>query len=261
MKLLSQFFACTAFALSVNGFVVDQRTATSSNSQLMASRRDFMSSAAVAAAVLVLPNVAEAATDAKKSPAAAGFPSFQGVFSDPKHPKGYRIIVAKGSGSATMTLSDGPAKDGSPGKIFTFPVKVKQDKKAGTTLLTIDFSPKGGPKDVVGTLACDGNCLTFPDGNKWKKNTGVEGVYKDGKASNSLRVIRKDKGSNLVVELRSGSKDATILALKSGSNKKEGTYVNFDFPGKKSTDPADKVKGSVDNGIIAFPDGNKWTKL
>merc|ERR1712232_94069 len=170
--------------------------------------------------------------------------------------------IAKGSGSATMTLSDGPPKDGSQAKLYNLPVKVKQDKKDGNTLLTFDFSPKGGPKDIIGTLASDGNSISFPDGNKWKKNTGVEGVYKDGKNSKATRVIRKDKGSNLIVELRNDSKkDPILVAAKSGSSKKEGSYLNIDFPGKKDTDPTDKVKGSFDNGIISFPDGNKWTKL
>lgn len=268
MKFLFHFVACSAFALSAYGFVVDQRKASTS-SQLMASRRDFMSNTAAVAAVLVLPNVAGAATAAKEaspkkkdtSVAAAAPASFQGVFSDPKHPKGYRIIVAKGSSSATMTLSDGPPKDGSEAKLFNLPVKVKQDKKEGITLLSFDFSPKGGPKDIIGTLAADGKSIKFPDGNTWKKNTGVEGVYKDGKSSSGYRVIRKDKGSNLIVELRNGSKNPTLVAAKSGASKKEGTFVNVEFPGKKKSDPVDKVKGSFSDGVLSFPDGNKWTKL
>lgn len=262
MKFLFQFLTGAALALSASGFVVDQRAASGRSSQLMASRRDFMSNAAAAAAVLVLPTVADAKTSEKDATVAATG-SFQGVFSDPKHPKGYRILVSKGSGSAIMTLSDGAPKDGSEAKLFSLPIKVKQDKKEGTTLLSFDFSPKGGPKDIVGILSKDGNSISFPDGNTWKKNTGVEGVYKDGKDSKAYRVIRKDKGSNLIVELRKDAtgKNPTLVAAKSGSSKKEGVYVNIDFPGKKSTDPTDKVKGTFDNGVIAFPDGNKWTKL
>lgn len=269
MKFLFQLFACFTLALSANGFVVDQRKASTSI-QLMASRRDFMSNAAVAAAVLVLPNVAGAATAAKEAaptkkdaPVATAPASFQGVFSDPKHPKGYRVLVAKGSSSAIMTLSDGKPKDGSEAKLFNLPVKVKQDKKEGRTLLTFDFSPKGGPKDMTGILSADGNSIKFPDGNTWKKNTGVVGVYKDGKSSGAYRVIRKDKGSSLIVELRNSAaaKNPTLAAAKSGSSNKEGAYVNVEFPGKKKSDPVDTIKGSFKDGALSFPDGNKWTKL
>mmetsp|Transcript_25012 Transcript_25012/g.39297 ORF Transcript_25012/g.39297 Transcript_25012/m.39297 type:complete len:83 (+) Transcript_25012:325-573(+) len=31
----------------------------------------------------------------------------------------------------------------------------------------VDFSPKGGPKDLVGKFDKDG--IVFPDGNKWSK--------------------------------------------------------------------------------------------
>ena len=34
--------------------------------------------------------------------------------------------------------------------------------------ITVDFTPKGGPKDVTATYAI-GKGLTFPDGNTWAK--------------------------------------------------------------------------------------------
>ena len=268
MKILFRFFSSTAIVLSANGFAVDKRTARSS-SQLMASRRDFMSNAATAAAVLVLPNVSGAATAEKEAPttaskkivssaAPAALDSYTGVWSDPNHPKGYRVLVAKGS-SCMMELFDGPRKDGYIPETYNLPVKVKQDKKSGDIKMTFDFSPKGGPEYIVGTVGKDGNTIAFTDGNVWKKNSGLEGVYKDGK-SKSYRVIRKEKGSNLIVELRNG-KNPTLISAKSGASKKDGIFVNIDFPGKKSSDPTDKVKGSFDNGIISFPDGNTWTKI
>lgn len=39
------------------------------------------------------------------------------------------------------------------------------------TQVLIDFSPKGGPKDLVGKWDVDG--ITFPDGNKWTKKKEV----------------------------------------------------------------------------------------
>ena len=46
---------------------------------------------------------------------------------------------------------------------------LKVDAKANKdgTELTIDFSAKGGPKDVPGKVGSD--TLTFPDGNVWQK--------------------------------------------------------------------------------------------
>ena len=40
-------------------------------------------------------------------------------------------------------------------------------KTRGKEEATIDFSSKGGPKDLVGKW--DGSGIVFPDGNKWTK--------------------------------------------------------------------------------------------
>ena len=58
--------------------------------------------------------------------------------------------------------------------------------RTGQTSLTIDFSVKGGPKDVVATLNKDSS-ISFPDGNLWKKQGGVVGVYSDGFNPERLR--------------------------------------------------------------------------
>lgn len=56
--------------------------------------------------------------------------SYQGVWSDPMHPNGYRIIMAtKGKdGSAMMEISDGVDKDVDPAEAETFkniPIGIK----------------------------------------------------------------------------------------------------------------------------------------
>jgi len=258
MKILFHSLACIILSLAVNAFstnIAKQNVHSKASSELMAtaSRRDVLTNAAMAAAaaaVLVTPiNVNAAATTEA---------SYQGVYSDPKHPKGYRALIAKGSSSATMNLSDG---EGENPPTFNIPLKVKVDKKAGKTLLSFDFSIKGGPKDVIGELASDGSTITFPDGNKWSKRKGVEGVYSDPNHPKGYRVIRKDKGSKLLVELKNDpKKDSVLISAKSGASKKEGVSVDFDFPGS-SAGEVNKIRGSVDNGKISFPDGNKWTKL
>jgi len=238
MKLLQYLYTAT-FVVSTTAFTpIAHQNLHTSKSELAATRRDVLSSAfaAAAATVLVSPNDA----------IAAGVGSFQGVYSDPKHPKGYRVLVSKGKSAANMELSDG----GKDGKVFNLPVKVK-----GTNL-TFDFSPKGGPKGIVGVVASDGKSISFPDGNKWPKLSGVEGVYSDPNHPKGYRVIRKEKGSTLVVELKNDSKAETVLvSAKSKASKAKGVTVTFDFPG------GNKLDGSFDNNSITFPDGNKWTKL
>lgn len=89
---------------------------------------------------------------------------FNGSYSDPFHPNCLRVVsVSKdpSSSSATLTGTDGnpgcPA-DGS-GKEWTLTGKVDGDN------ILVDFSPKGGPKDLKGLW--DGDGIRWPDGNKW----------------------------------------------------------------------------------------------
>jgi len=201
------------------------------------SRRELISSIPA-----VLATAAVAAVP-QRSIAADGV-SYQGVFTDPKHPKGYRVLTGDAS-KAMMQLQDDPG-----GTVYNIPIKVKSDVN---TQLTIDFSVKGGPANVPGVIGSDKGIttLTFPDGNMWKKETGVIGVYRDGLNPEYVRVIRKDQGSLLTVDLINGDKTVTVPA-KAGSSK-----VTFDFPGKPN-DP-----GTLDNkkNTISFGDGNVWTKL
>merc|ERR1711862_755782 len=82
--------------------------------------------------------------------------------------------------------------------------------------------------------------ISFPDGNVWKKETGIIGVYKDGFDPALLRVIRKEKGNKFTVDLIDGI-DAISISAKGGAPK-----VIFDFPGKPN------VPGLVDPKKIPF---------
>lgn len=87
-----------------------------------------------------------------------------GLYSDPNHPEGYRVVtvypVGFGSGyyMATCYGNDGPG---------TKPFKLTGKLAGLASGVKFDFSPKGGPTDLIATF--DGSGLVFPDGNKWPK--------------------------------------------------------------------------------------------
>jgi hypothetical protein len=128
---MMHFFATTALAAAlmtgVSGFLCQQphasRTATSqlmmSSPSSESSRRDILSnavsfSALGISALVINPNTAAAASlraltggpVTAQSAANKAAESYQGVYTDPNHPEGYRVIMAYGNG-AKMTLSDG----------------------------------------------------------------------------------------------------------------------------------------------------------
>jgi len=257
-----------------------RETSTSLNA---VTRRDALAWMPAAAAFLATP--AFAATETKKPPKASKtkspskadaktpaeavatvpyFGNVSGVYEDPKHPKGYRVIFAKqGALSGTMQLRDG--LDDKLDQLFVIPVKVKKDTKKGISL-TIDFSVKGGPKDVSGTVSqAEGGALkiTFPDGNVWKKETGVEGIYSDPLHPSGYQVIRKGTGSSVTVESKNDDKkttEAVIFKATTKADKKNGMTITFPFPTKDPKKPNTQI-GSVNGDVITFADGNKWTKL
>lgn len=100
---------------------------------------------------------------------------FNGEYDDPKHPGCLRSIKVGGA----PLLPDGrrsrkpqalvagvdKACEGPPdiNSVWKLVGSVSED---GETIF-IDFSPKGGPKDLLGVW--DGDGIKFPDGNKWTK--------------------------------------------------------------------------------------------
>jgi hypothetical protein len=118
-------------------------TAFNANQQPSAaiSRRDILNgvaSAAVAAALTARPSssIADDLT-----------PPVNGIYSDPNHKRGYRVVRAVDKSNAVVTLQDEVG-----GPIITVPGKIKTSKREGTTI-TLDLSKKGGPKNVVATLS------------------------------------------------------------------------------------------------------------
>lgn len=282
-------FVLSLYILSASAFSPPCPTCRNTELSLSAvSRRDALAWIPAAAAFLATP--AFAATETKAAPKAEAknnskasaktvskadsntpattvatvpyFGNVSGVYEDPKHPKGYRVILAKqGALTGTMQLRDGPDTE-----LFVIPVKVKKDTKKGISL-GIDFSVKGGPKDVSGTVSQVGNSgpirITFPDGNVWKKETGIEGVYSDPNHPTGYQVIRKGSGSTVTVESKNDDKKTTepvIFKAATKADKKNGMTISFPFPTKDPKKPNTQV-ASVKDGFIIFADGSKWTKL
>jgi len=222
------------------------RSATSSLDAV--SRREAMG--AVAGAMLVAgvaPMEAMAAAAPKPQAVDTSKYSFNGVFKDPNHPNGYRILAGAINKEGTMTLQDAPGE-----KTFDIPFESKKDEETGDISLQFDFSVKGGPKKIVAKVNKD--TVVFPDGNTWKKETsGVIGVYVDGFAPypKYRRIIREGDGNNIVVDMVSGKKKFEVL----GSTNKKGVII--DFPGDK------RCNGTFNNkkGTIKYPDGNIWTRV
>mmetsp|Transcript_3629 Transcript_3629/g.7271 ORF Transcript_3629/g.7271 Transcript_3629/m.7271 type:complete len:204 (-) Transcript_3629:246-857(-) len=105
---------------------------------------------------------------------------FTGQYEDPKHLGCPREIKITGAGlgpdgrrsrklQAIVTGADGnPACDAG--------TEVKKWRLVGTVesedTVFIDFSEKGGPKNLLGKW--DGSGVVFPDGNKWTKKVVVD---------------------------------------------------------------------------------------
>ena len=175
------------------------------------SRRDVLKNAGKAAAaascILLNPTPAQALFDAgitAQSQQNKANESYQGVYSDPRHPDGYRVLKAvKGSDNkATMALCDGVPK-GSTDEAKTYraiPVSVDNGD------LVFDFSFKGGPKGIKGKLSPDKQSITFEDGNTWTKNANkYDGIYKvtsggdPSLSSDAYRIVRKN-GPDILLE-------------------------------------------------------------
>lgn len=215
------------------------------------SRREALAAASLVVAGTGVPLEAFAADTTTKKKPKPNY-DFNGLFKDPNHPLGYRILAgAVGKKGASLMMQDEP-----DGPVLNIPMTSDFNEK-GKVILTMDFSVKGGPSDVVATVGKD--YIAFPDGNKWKKQKdGLVGVYIDGFAPypKYRRIIRESTlgggSDNLVVELISGKNTFLCSGRKASKNE-----VVIDFPGDKTCTGSVSLK----KGVIQFPDGNIWTKV
>jgi hypothetical protein len=145
-------------------------------------RRGFLSKvgSTIAGAAVIAANAEQAQATAAKTGSSS---PFTGDYEDPNHPGCLRQVKVVGAplradgtrsayplievvgydgkkGEAAM-CSDRPTRD----DLWKIQGKMKSNSEA-----MIDFSPKGGPSNLLGTW--DGSGIVFPDGNKWTKIAG-----------------------------------------------------------------------------------------
>ena len=224
------------------------------------SRREVIAASASAALLAGIPMDALAAQSAPK----AGKPDrktadkfyFNGVFRDKKHPEGYRIVAGAVNKAGTVTMQDTP-----DGEVLEIPIMAKKDEETGQVTVDMDLSlyrPEY-PKSIIATVTKDG-ILKFPDGNVWKKDKGVAGLYIDGFAPypKYRRIVLPDvalpygKENEVAITMVSGK---TVFAVAGIDLGRKG--IEVDFPGNKQC----TGKFDAKQGIITWLDGNVWTKV
>ena len=146
--------------------------------RLPCTRRALIGAAAVGSPVAAF---ADATTDFLYGVAKAPGPSvFEGTYTDPMHPGGTRTITLTNTKLGPYQLAKivGKGGEGEPAS-YELPAMVSPTPgKKDAYSITIDFSPKGGPKDFTGYW--DGDGIKFPPtprqlergntaGNKWPK--------------------------------------------------------------------------------------------
>lgn len=155
------------------------------------SRRDVLITVTVSPLVSLLPQPALAKDESM---------NYQAVWTDPKHPNGYRILFGDNQ-NAKLLQRDEPSE-----KELVLPVKVVAGEEGKESKLMFDFSEKGGPSDIEGTLTRNREgtrIIAFDNGKSFwinKKFEGPIGVYRDSTDSKRVIIIRQIKGSECLVQ-------------------------------------------------------------
>jgi hypothetical protein len=263
-KMPLRLLLLVAIFAAAHSFTIDRRELLSGLAASVSLPSVSLSSVNLLAAVK--PDKAPRQTKTK-APVALDPVDFSGVYRDPQHPAGYRVVRSVGQGLVSVTLQDDANNE-----IVKLDGTTKYNMKTGETSLAIDFSPKGGPTSLNAEYSPDrlllvnfcekGEVLAkgsigFPDGNVWiKDTTGIQGVYSDPNHMDGYRVIRELGSAKLSVEL-ADRVDQVPLVLSGIVNKYEGTAI-FNFSPKGGSK---KLSAKIEDNRVVFPDGNIWTKL
>ena len=164
--------------------------------------------------------------------------NYQGVYTDPIHPKGYRVLYGDAK-KATLEMQDSPSD-----RVHEIPVAVKVSMDGATT-----FSYN----NEVGTLTKDkeGIPMIKFTNTIWKKReTGPIGVYYDNVSPSKRILVRQIKGAIWSVDIIDGK------ASRCSCSAKAGNPILFSFP-------SGEIRGvfSMKEKTITFDNGNVWTKF
>jgi len=191
--------------------------------------------------------------------------ALQGVFTDPPHHepgtwKGARFITDVDD-VITLIGSD----DGTDWFCVTGAYTSKDEGK-----IAIDFSPKGGPKDIAATWA-DGK-LTFADGNFWQCIDAPGSVLIPEAGASVLGGVFTDpphhepgtwQGVRMITNVGDvltliGTDDGSSWFCVTGTYAQESGEVVIDFSPKGG--PKD-IAATWADGKLTFADGNFWSKV
>jgi hypothetical protein len=171
--------------------------------------------------------------------------NYQGVYTDPSHPKGYRVLIGTIHNKATLLLQNDASE-----KMYEIPVEITTVDD-GRMQFTFDYKSIDGSV-TVGTFAKDKEgipLIQFADGAWKKRETGPIGVYYDSSNPSKRIIIRQAKGAEWIVDILDGGGMSRFTA-KAGNpilfRLSEGN-VNGVFSMKEKT--------------ITFDDGTVWTKF
>mmetsp|Transcript_12337 Transcript_12337/g.14524 ORF Transcript_12337/g.14524 Transcript_12337/m.14524 type:complete len:199 (+) Transcript_12337:82-678(+) len=185
-SILSSFVIIPVSSLAPTSGVGAATTTKKDRRQILASLLSVGTSSLVAGAAILQPTVAEAAVDVSSlQPATATTTPATGIdtdiflggtYIDPQnHPGGTRTIELAGTGFAgyrLITVKGGggrgePKSYELPGMIFNCP---GNNQRGGKQCISIDFTPKGGPRDFQGYWDEEKQGIRFVlDNNFWPK--------------------------------------------------------------------------------------------
>uniref|UniRef100_A0A7S4F5N4 Uncharacterized protein n=1 Tax=Chrysotila carterae TaxID=13221 RepID=A0A7S4F5N4_CHRCT len=174
MRAQQLFLACTA--LCASALKLPSSHAPTAGAMGRRQLFTYLVPASTAAAVLLQSDGANAAT------ARTGLASvFTGEYEDPKHPGCLRSIKVVGAQmgpdgrrqrqptALVKGVDSGCDAEPDLASVWKLQGKVSEDGES----IFIDFSPKGGPKNLIGKWDTFGSPgIVFPDGNKWTKVEG-----------------------------------------------------------------------------------------
>lgn len=192
--------------------------------------------------------------------------NFSGVYRDPQHPEGYRVIRSMGPGLITLSMQDEPA-----GPLVEMKGQSRYNPKTGET--SLEFLPKQGESKTVSAVYSpslffyinycqdQGDMTTrggvkFSDSYAWVKEGGLQGVYVDSTLGDGYRTIREVGNGKLVIDYADRAEQVPVR-LPAVINKTEGTVV-IDF---RPRGGKQKVSALLEDRKITFSDGKTWLKL